>query len=118
MFEVETRRDAAVVALAFPLLVHGASHAMASLGRRRRWERLRRLSTVWARVVLRVLKVDARVSGTHHLPRRPAVLVPLHEGFLDPPLLMALGRSLRFIAREELFSWPGLGRVLRECGQL
>ncbi len=113
MFEVETRRDAVVVAASAPVLVQGASHVMALLARLGLWAPLRRVTTVWARAVLRVLEVDARVTGVHHLPERPAVLLPLHEGFLDPPLLMTLGRPLRFIARDELFAWPALGRVLR-----
>ncbi len=47
----------------------------------------------------------------------PLVVVANHGSHLDPPLLgHALGRPIAFMAKEELFRIPLLGRIIRMCG--
>ena len=117
-FAVPTRRRQLVVGLSSLLLIHAAATIFAILGRLRSWRLLSHVQAWWSRAVLRVLDVRPTIEGVEHLRDEPAILLPLHEGFVDVPLLLTLGRSMRFIARDELFEWPQLGRVLRAGGHL
>jgi 1-acyl-sn-glycerol-3-phosphate acyltransferase len=58
------------------------------------------------------------VHGADNLPRRgPVLLVANHVSYLDPCVLATVahraGRRIRFLALSDLFSKPGLGRLLR-----
>ena len=117
-FEVADRRQQLIVAIMSLPLIYGAALVFEALARLGWWRILARVQSAWSRSVLRVLAVRATIDGSEHLPDGPAILLPLHEGFLDVPLLMATGRSMRFIARDELFEWPQLGRVLRTGGHV
>jgi 1-acyl-sn-glycerol-3-phosphate acyltransferase len=45
-------------------------------------------------------------------PTERYVVTPLHEGLADVLALLRLPLDLRFAARDELFSWPSVGRYL------
>lgn len=74
-----------------------------------------RRGLVWP--VFRLL-LRGRISGRSHVPSRGGlVVVANHGSHLDPPLLgHALGRPVSFMAKEELFRVPLLGRLIRACG--
>ena len=59
-----------------------------------------------------------RVTGLERLPRTgPVVLAINHRSMLDPILIGAvMPRPVCFMAKEELFRYPGLGRLLRWLG--
>ena len=105
-FAVAARTELLLVALMAPILIHASAIAFWVVGRMR-WHRIRqRLERVWSWLVLRVLKVRATIVGGDHLPDSSAILLPSTRDFL-------MRRSMRFLARDELFEWPQLGRVLR-----
>ncbi len=59
-----------------------------------------------------------RVSG-RELPAEGAVLVSNHASYLDAPvLIMASRRPIRFTSKREVFSWPGVGRIMQRMGHL
>jgi 1-acyl-sn-glycerol-3-phosphate acyltransferase len=64
--------------------------------------------------VLRVL-FRLRVVGAEHVPRTgPLLLAANHVSVFDPPVVGAAApRPLQFMAKAELFSVPGLGRLIR-----
>lgn len=67
---------------------------------------------VWglARLVFRL-----ETRGTQYLPAAgPVLMAANHASFLDPPLVAAAApRQLHFLAKEELFRIPLLGRLIR-----
>lgn len=69
----------------------------------------------WA--VLR-LGCGLSVHGREHVPRQgPFILASNHVSYLDPVVIgVACPRSLRFMARENLFHYALLGRYLRAVG--
>ena len=115
-FAVDSRRQQLLVGLTAPILVHAAAIAFSVAGRLGRRRLLQRMEWWWSAVVVKILGLRSEILGAELLPAGPAILLPLHEGFVDAPLLMRLGRSMRFIVRDELFEWPQLGKVLRNCG--
>lgn len=81
--------------------------------------KLHRLEREWCRSVKRFLRLEVDSAGLEHADQaRPYVVLPLHEGFADALALMELPLDLRFVARDELFEWPVLGRYLRDTGQI
>lgn len=74
----------------------------------------------WSRAVIDWLDVDLDVHGVDAIDwARPHVVVALHEGMLDPILLLAtLPAPLRFVARAEIADWPVIGSTLRTSGQI
>ena len=59
-----------------------------------------------------------RVHGFRNIPRSgPFIAVSNHASDFDPPFLAtAVGRPVAFMAKEELFEVPGLGRAIRWYG--
>ena len=115
-FRVANASEALITVIGSLVLVHGAALAFSIAARLRLSRTLRFFEAVWAKTVIRALNIEAEIVGADHLPGGPAILLPLHEGFVDAPLLMNLKRSTRFVARDELFEWPQFGQVLRSCG--
>jgi 1-acyl-sn-glycerol-3-phosphate acyltransferase len=73
----------------------------------------------WAQSVARVLRLRITLRGRHLVdPSRRYLVLPLHEGLTDPLVLFRLPMPLRFVARDELRSWPVVGAYLRMTGQL
>lgn len=64
------------------------------------------------------LLLRPRVSGRSNLPRQgPLLIVCNHQSWWDIPLLGAVQpRTLRFMAKSELFRFPPFGRFLRWGG--
>ncbi|MEO8246358.1 MAG: hypothetical protein ABI622_04480, partial [Chloroflexota bacterium] len=65
---------------------------------------------MWARSAARVLRLRITLRGRHLVdPSRPYLVIALHEGLADPLVLFRLPMPLRFVARDELSSWPVVG---------
>jgi 1-acyl-sn-glycerol-3-phosphate acyltransferase len=67
--------------------------------------------------------VRLRVDGQENIPRHgPAMLVANHVSYLDPVVLgvivKRLGRSVRFLAVDEVFRKPVVGPALRAMRQI
>ena len=78
-----------------------------------------RLERSWAMATSRLLGLRVEVHGRGHIrPSQPYVVVALHEGLADPLVLWRLGLRLRFVARDELLTWPIVGRYLGATRQL
>jgi len=74
---------------------------------------------VWARSAARVLRLRIEIRGLDAVDAtRSCLVLPLHEGLADPLVLFRLPMPLRFVARDELRSWPVVGPYLRMTGQL
>jgi 1-acyl-sn-glycerol-3-phosphate acyltransferase len=73
----------------------------------------------WGSRVVRDLGIDLRVEGLENIdPAGAYVVVALHEGFIDVPILARLPIRPVFTARSELLEWPTLGRFLRATQQI
>jgi 1-acyl-sn-glycerol-3-phosphate acyltransferase len=64
-----------------------------------------------------------RLEGLEHIPRSgPAIVCCNHISYLDPLgnayAIIRAGRRPRFLAKDELFAIPLVGRVLRGAGQI
>ncbi len=84
-------------------------------GSARRWRALQSLFGGWARVLLRLLRVDLDVRGTP--PARPGLLICNHLGYLDIVVLAATLRAT-FVSKHEVASWPLLGFVVTLLGTI
>lgn len=85
------------------------------LGRR---HLLHRLERMWAAIMTRALGIRITLSGLDHVdPHQEYVVVPLHEGLVDPLVVTRIPLDLSFAARDELFEWRFLGPYLRSSGQ-
>ena len=92
---------------------------MRSLGRTGRRRELQRVAKWWARGVTRHLAIRLEIVGLELIdPDEAYVVTPLHEGFADALALLHLPLSLRFVVRDELFSWRLFGGLLRDTEQL
>jgi len=66
---------------------------------------------------LALFLVPVRLEGVERIPPGGVILVANHINWKDPPwLTFALGRAVRFMAKEELFRFPILGGALRLSG--
>ncbi|MGI8823594.1 MAG: lysophospholipid acyltransferase family protein [Acidimicrobiia bacterium] len=73
----------------------------------------------WARATARVLGLELDIEGLDLVdPSETYVIVALHEGLADVVALFHLPLPLRFLVRDEFFSWKTLGRYLRATGQI
>ena len=89
------------------------------LGRSGQSRPLHALERWWARGVSRHLAIQLDISGLEHLdPNEAYIVTPLHEGFADVLALLQLPLDLRFVARDELFSWRYFGGLLRDTRQV
>jgi len=75
---------------------------------RRRW--LARLRPIWARLLLRLLKIHVRVEPPGVNTDGPALYVANHTGYLDILVVMSISPGV-FISREGIFWWPVLGQL-------
>lgn len=100
-------------------LVPVASARMRRAVRKGSWTRLHQLERRWARAVVGALGIRLEVNGAHRVdPDQRYLVMALHEGFADVVGLLHLPLDLRFLARDELFEWPRLGRHLQETEQI
>lgn len=77
------------------------------------------LGRAWARSVVRALDLTITMSGLENAePGRTFLVAPLHESFVDIPVLLHLPLDLRFTVREELVEHDVIGAVLRRTGQI
>ena len=89
------------------------------LGRRGAWGALHAVERWWARRMIRHLRIRLDIGGLEQIdPQSSYVVTPLHEGFADVLALLHLPLDLRFVARDELFTWRLLGPYLRDTGQV
>ncbi|WP_309569671.1 lysophospholipid acyltransferase family protein, partial [Deinococcus sp.] len=58
------------------------------------------------------LGVQLDISGLEHIGGGPYVIVALHEGIADVLCLLQLPLPMRFVARREIFTWPGIGPAI------
>ncbi len=65
-----------------------------------------------ARAALGALGTRVAVSGLEHARGGPFVVLPLHESLMDPLVLQRLPLPLAFAARDEIWEWPSVGRLL------
>lgn len=73
----------------------------------------------WIQVLLRSFFKNIEVQGLEHVPTdRGGILVSWHpNGLIDPGLILAtFPHRVVFGARHGLFSWPGLGWMMRGLG--
>ncbi|MBI3449486.1 MAG: 1-acyl-sn-glycerol-3-phosphate acyltransferase [Acidobacteria bacterium] len=94
---------AAVTAAGYAVL------AAASPARRGRVVRL------WARAMLRILGARLEVRGKR--PEGPFLLVANHLGYVDV-LVLASQLDCVFVAKDDVASWPLVGRLCRTAGTL
>ncbi|MCS6957020.1 MAG: lysophospholipid acyltransferase family protein [Aquificaceae bacterium] len=65
----------------------------------------------------RVFRVE--VSGFENIPSGPCIVASNHRSHLDPPVLNSVfPEPLRFLAKEELFRVPIIGRLLPHMGAI
>lgn len=74
---------------------------------------------IWARTLARALDLTIDVSGLANIePGRPYLVAPLHESFVDVPVLLHLPLDLRFTVREELMDHDVIGAMLCSTDQI
>ncbi len=71
------------------------------------------------RGILRLL-FRVQIEGEQYVRHRGAlILAGNHTGFLDGPLVIAAcRRPVRFLVARKVFSWPGVGRLVRMAGAI
>ena len=79
----------------------------------------RRMTAIWARLVLRSLGVDVSVSGAERCPPGPAVYAANHTSVIDIPILFGfLPVDFRIIHKRSLYLVPVLGQYLYVSGHI
>lgn len=75
---------------------------------------LYRISHLVTRILAKIF-LRARIEGRENVPATGGGLVCAnHQSYLDPILIgMAIDRSMCYVARDSLFRWPVLSRLLR-----
>lgn len=83
-------------------------------------DRARRYLTHWARISLKLARLEITVAGIERLElARPYVFMPNHSSFLDVLLVFAfIPHNFRSIVKEEFFSIPLLGLTVKSSGQI
>ena len=84
-------------------------------GRRLRW-----LTVLWAKLMLRICGVRVKTTGLSPLdPSRQYVFAGNHASWIDIPVLLAtVPKDLAFFAKRDLFEMPLVGACLRRTGQI
>ena len=101
------------------LVVTAAPEAMGRMSRVAGRGMTRSLERRWARAVTKLLRLDVGITGFGNIdPAGQYLVMPLHEGFVDVPVLLRLPLELRFTVRDELFDLPGIGRYLAATEQI
>ncbi len=72
-----------------------------------------RIASVWSRGLLAVFGVRLHLSG--EMPRGSGLVVANHVSWLDPFLLLACF-PVRFVAKDEIRSWPVFGWIAVRAG--
>ncbi len=82
--------------------------------------RAHRYIIYWARISLRLARVQIMVAGLERLDLgKTYVFMPNHASFLDILLVFAcIPHNFRIIVKEEVFSIPFLGLAVRSSGQI
>ncbi len=115
----QTRREAARLLVGAGWFLGPEVLRICRAGRTGERPTLHRLERRWAEKVSSFLSIAWDIDGIGNaVANRRTIVLPLHEGFADPLALLQLGLNLRFVARDELFEWPTLGRYLRDSGQV
>ena len=79
----------------------------------------RRMTALWAKLVLRSLGVDVTVCGAEHCPTGAAVYAANHASALDIPILFGyLPVDFRIIHKRSLYLVPVLGQYLYVSGHI
>jgi 1-acyl-sn-glycerol-3-phosphate acyltransferase len=83
-------------------------------------DRARRYLIHWARISLRLARLEITVTGLERLDLgRPYVFMPNHSSFLDVLLVFAfIPHNFRSIVKAEFFSIPLLGLTVKSSGQI
>jgi 1-acyl-sn-glycerol-3-phosphate acyltransferase len=83
-------------------------------------DRAQRYLTHWARISLRLARLEITVVGQERLDlSRPYVFMPNHSSFLDVLLVFAfIPHNFRSIVKAEFFSIPLLGLTVKSSGQI
>jgi 1-acyl-sn-glycerol-3-phosphate acyltransferase len=71
----------------------------------------------WGAYLVRVLKIDLRVTGKENLPERgPVVFVANHQGYADIPITCAALDKFQFgfVAKDDLTKVPFYGKWIRD----
>ena len=82
---------------------------------------LRRVARGASRLYLELsgVRLEVRGQGRLHGIDGPSILVANHASYLDPlPLMAAIDTDYAFVVKEEVFSWPLVGRFIRKLGHL
>lgn len=77
-----------------------------------------RLQRAFSTRLLRHLGVQLDIAGLEHIGGGPYVIVALHEGIADVLCLLQLPLPMRFVARREIFTWPGIGPAITRLGHI
>jgi len=79
----------------------------------------RRMTAMWARLVLRSLGVEVTVGGVEHCPAGAAVYAANHTSALDIPILFGfLPVDFRIIHKRSLYLVPVVGQYLYVSGHI
>jgi 1-acyl-sn-glycerol-3-phosphate acyltransferase len=118
-FEADGRRHRVRTCVWSSVLVPGAFSVGTVLAPFASPRAVARGERLWARAVLAALGVDARVDGIELIDAStPYVVLPLHESFVDVPLLLRLPIPMTFVVREEIFGFPHIGPYLSATHQI
>lgn len=117
--EPSTARDRVRTRIGSAALVHAALWVGSTAGPHLPAATQRRLERAWAAAVVRALRIDVRATGLDAIAGGSAHLVmPLHESFVDIPVLLRLPLPMRFVVRSQLLDYPAMGRYLTATDQL
>ncbi len=103
---------------AFAFLFGPLRWVILASGRLGRRHLLHRLERMWATVMIGALGIHVTTSGLDRIDLdQEYVIVPLHEGLVDPLVITRIPLRLSFAARDELFDWRFLGSYLSASEQ-
>ncbi|HEV2764486.1 MAG TPA: lysophospholipid acyltransferase family protein [Pyrinomonadaceae bacterium] len=108
-------RLAALCAMTAALCAVWAGAGLACVSSRARTRRRGLVFRAWARAAAVLLGMRLGVSGA--APRPPFLLVVNHLGYVDV-LALAASCECVFVAKEEVASWPVVGRLCRRAGTI